>query len=130
MQSAGKIKKLFTSVFLIISFLVFPIALSSPAHATSASITESVDPGSFTRLGGDTYEQFEGPGGYLLRVQYLNYVGSKPTQVLPDTQITVQIPAGVVTNYNDSIDVVTPGGTSARFFDFTILPYLASSLMC
>lgn len=39
-----------------------------------------------------------------------------------DTQITVQIPAGVVTNYNDSIDVVTPGGTSARFFDFTILP--------
>ena len=39
-----------------------------------------------------------------------------------DIQITVQIPAGVVPTANDSIDVVTPGGTSARFYDFTINP--------
>jgi hypothetical protein len=39
-----------------------------------------------------------------------------------DTQITVQIPAGVLPTAFDAIDVVTPGGTSARFYDFTILP--------
>jgi hypothetical protein len=40
-----------------------------------------------------------------------------------DTQITVQVPAGLVTNSNDSIEVVTPGGISSRNFDiFTVLP--------
>jgi hypothetical protein len=39
-----------------------------------------------------------------------------------DNQITVEIPAGVAPTALDGIDVVTPGGPSMRFYDFTILP--------
>lgn len=39
-----------------------------------------------------------------------------------DQTITVEIPAGVIPTALDGIDVVTPGGPSMRFYDFTILP--------
>jgi hypothetical protein len=39
-----------------------------------------------------------------------------------ENTITVEIPAGVEPTALDGIDVVTPGGPSARFYDFTILP--------
>jgi hypothetical protein len=38
------------------------------------------------------------------------------------TQITVEVPAGVTPSAMDGIEVVTSGGTSMRFYDFTILP--------
>jgi hypothetical protein len=39
----------------------------------------------------------------------------------PDTQITVQVPTGL--NVGEvGIEVVTPGGTSPRNFDFELLP--------
>ena len=38
------------------------------------------------------------------------------------TQITVEVPVGVTPSAMDGIEVVTSGGTSMRFYDFTILP--------
>jgi hypothetical protein len=38
-----------------------------------------------------------------------------------DTQITVQVPTGL-TPGDGTIEVETPGGVSARYFDFTVLP--------
>ena len=41
--------------------------------------------------------------------------------VTPDTQITVQVPAGLIPG-EVGIEVVAPGGTSPRNFDFELLP--------
>jgi len=43
-------------------FTAFSLVQTEAAYATVSSVSESVNPGSFTRLSGDTYERFEGPG--------------------------------------------------------------------
>jgi hypothetical protein len=66
-----------------------------------------------------TGTQFTGVTGVLFNV----FTPAITFNADSDTQITVQVPAGLVTNSNDSIEVVTPGGISSRNFDiFTVLP--------
>lgn len=56
------------------------------------------------------------------RVIFNVFTDATTFSVDSDTQITVEIPVGVVPTALDGIDVITPGGPSMRFYDFTILP--------
>jgi uncharacterized repeat protein (TIGR02543 family) len=58
----------------------------------------------------------------LTRVIFNVFTDATTFTVDLDTQITVEIPAGVTPTALDGIDVVAAGGASMRFYDFTILP--------
>ena len=56
------------------------------------------------------------------RVIFNVFYDSANFNVDSDTQITAEIPVGVTPTALDGVDVITPGGPSMRFYDFTILP--------
>ena len=58
----------------------------------------------------------------VIRIVFNIFIDAIMFNADSDTQITVQIPEGVIPTDMDGIDVITPGGTSMRFYDFTILP--------
>jgi hypothetical protein len=58
----------------------------------------------------------------VLRVIFNVFYDATTFNADSDTQITVEVPAGVAPTAMDGIEVVTSGGTSMRFYDFTILP--------
>ncbi|CAB4529554.1 unannotated protein [freshwater metagenome] len=56
-----------------------------------------------------------------VRVIFNVFTNAGTFSVDSDTQITVQIPAGLTIG-DGTIEVVTPGGTTPRWFDFGVLP--------
>lgn len=56
-----------------------------------------------------------------LRVIFNVFTNATTFNVDSDTQITVQVPAGLTAG-EGTLEVVTPGGITARWFDFEVLP--------
>jgi hypothetical protein len=75
---------------------------------------------------------FQGTSGDIIILTGTNFTGAKrvifniftdaPTFTVDlDTTITVMVPDGLAVG-DGTIEVETPGGVSARYFDFTVLP--------
>ena len=72
-------------------------------------------PGEFIVLTGT---EFADP----VRVIFNSSVDATTVTIDSDTQITVEVPAGLVTSGDDYIEVETPGGTTSSLYGFTVLP--------
>ena len=124
-----------------VSFVVFQIApqvaptntstgISTPVGTTTTKGADSCTSGCVPRI--TNSNAYEGRAGDLVVLTginlstvtkvYFNIYTDAPTFTADSaTQISVRIPAGLPTG-DATIEVISPGGTSARYFDFTILP--------
>ena len=124
-----------------VSFVVFQIApqvaptntntgISTPVGTTTTKGADACTSGCVPRITNSNV--YEGRAGDLVvltginlstvRKVYFNIYTEAPTFTADSaTQISVRIPAGLPTG-DATIEVISPGGTSARYFDFTILP--------
>ncbi len=124
-----------------VSFVVFQIApqiaptntstgISTPVGTTTTKGADSCTSGCVPRITNSNV--YEGRAGDLVVLTginlstvtkvYFNIYTEAPTFTADSaTQISVRIPAGLPTG-DATIEVISPGGTSARYFDFTILP--------
>ena len=124
-----------------VSFVVFQIApqvaptntstgISTPVGTTTTKGADSCTSGCVPRITNSNV--YEGRAGDLVVLTginlstvtkvYFNIYTDAPTFTADSaTQISVRIPAGLPTG-DATIEVISPGGTSARYFDFTILP--------
>jgi hypothetical protein len=124
-----------------VSFVVFQIApqvaptntntgISTPVGTTTTKGADACTSGCVPRITNSNV--YEGRTGDLVLLTgtnlstvskiYFNIYTEAPTFTADSaTQISVRIPAGLTAG-DATIEVISPGGTSARYFDFTILP--------
>jgi hypothetical protein len=91
-----------------------------PDSCTSGCVPQILSLDFYTRYPGDmlviTGKNFTGTSKVIFNV----FTEATNFSVDSDTQITVQVPAGLPAG-ETGIEVVAPGGTSARYFDLEVL---------